>query len=252
MNLTSFITNKYIVYIIIIAILGIIVRLFTPKIKGWFGEKSVALLLSRLPKEEYRVINNVMLRTERGTTQIDHIVVSVYGIFVIETKNYKGWITGSEYAEQWTKNMYGKKYSFRNPLKQNYGHVKALEKLLEMKEDQFIPIVVFSINCDVKVKTSQPVVYTVSLNKTIKKYQEHKFEMSQLEDIAETIIGLNIDSKEARTEHVKAIHTNLKMQKESIQNNICPKCGGDLVKRKGKYGNFVGCSNYPKCHYTVR
>lgn len=114
--------------LITLTIISIVIVIFQPKIKGIIGEKIVASKLSKLPEQQYRVLNDIMLRTEYGTTQIDHIVISIYGIFVIETKNYKGWITGSEYGEYWTKNMYGKKYTFRNPLKQNYAHVKALEK----------------------------------------------------------------------------------------------------------------------------
>ena len=33
---------------------------------------------------------------------------------------------------------------------------------------------------------------------------------------------------------------------------VCPECGGDLVQRKGRYGTFVGCANYPKCKYVQR
>lgn len=32
----------------------------------------------------------------------------------------------------------------------------------------------------------------------------------------------------------------------------CPKCGGNLIERKGKFGKFYGCSNYPKCHFTKK
>lgn len=143
----------------IVVILSIVYTVFEAKIKGYLGEKAVTVVLSGLPEEQYRILNDVMLRTEHGTTQIDHVVVSVYGIFVIETKNYKGWITGSEFGDYWTKNMYGKKYTFRNPLKQNYAHVKALEEKIELSEDKFIPSVAFSGNSDIKVKTSKPVVY---------------------------------------------------------------------------------------------
>ncbi|MDN5364321.1 MAG: hypothetical protein PWQ91_1383 [Eubacteriales bacterium] len=69
------------------------VGLFLPKIRGFFGEKSVAFFLSRLDPAKYKVLHNVMLPAGSKTTQIDHIVVSNYGIFVIETKNYGGWIT---------------------------------------------------------------------------------------------------------------------------------------------------------------
>jgi len=84
--------------IIIISLL----KPFLPKIKGFFGEKSVAFQLSRLDPSKYKVINNIILQSGEKTTQIDHVVVSNYGIFVIETKNYNGWILGDEYADYWT------------------------------------------------------------------------------------------------------------------------------------------------------
>lgn len=146
--------------LIIFIVVGLIINIFKTKIKGYLGEAAVANRLAKLPQEQYRILNDIMLKTKHGTiSQIDHIVVSIYGIFVIETKNYKGWITGSEFGEQWTKNMYGKKYSFCNPLKQNYGHMKVLEEKLHLSEEKFIPIVVFGGNAALKVDTSKSVIY---------------------------------------------------------------------------------------------
>lgn len=42
---------------------------------------------------------------------------------------------------------------------------------------------------------------------------------------------------------------NIGKSDKTENDDICPKCGGKLVKRKGKYGEFIGCSNYPKCHF---
>ena len=42
---------------------------------------------------------------------------------------------------------------------------------------------------------------------------------------------------------------NIGKSNKTENDDICPKCGGKLVKRKGKYGEFIGCSNYPKCHF---
>lgn len=234
----------------VIILFGIIIDILTPKIKGWIGEATVASILSKLPKEEYITINNVMLHTAHGTTQIDHIVVSIYGIFVIETKNYRGWITGSDNSEQWVKNMYGKKYSFRNPIKQNWGHVKALEDLLNKSADYFIPIIVFSNSASLKVKTNNLVIYTSKLKKVIKSYNKILIDNQELESTVRTINESNIDSRENRKKHVSNIHKNLSKQKKLINSEICPRCGGALVKRKGKYGVFWGCRNYPKCRFT--
>ncbi len=84
-------------------------RRIRPKSKGAWGEWTVAKILFRLPAVDYKILNDVMLRTEYGTTQMDHVVVSCYGIFVIETKNYAGWIIGGENAEQWTELLHSKK-----------------------------------------------------------------------------------------------------------------------------------------------
>lgn len=94
--------------------------------KGKVGEKVVAGKLDHLPKDQYWVLNNVTIPTPKGSSQIDHLVVSVYGIFVIETKNYNGWIYGGEHAEYWTQNICGNKYQLYNPILQNAGHVRAL------------------------------------------------------------------------------------------------------------------------------
>lgn len=64
-------------YLLIIVVLGILIKILTPKVKGWFGETIVATMLSGLPENEYKVLNNIMLNTEYGTTQIDHVIVSI-------------------------------------------------------------------------------------------------------------------------------------------------------------------------------
>lgn len=236
--------------LIIIFCIAIILKTYEAKIKGYIGEKAVVAVLSGLPKEQYKILNDIMIRTEHGTTQIDHIVVSVYGIFVIETKNYKGWITGGEFADYWTKNMYGTKYTFRNPLKQNYAHVKALEEEMNLTEDKFIPIVAFSSNCDIKVKTRKPVVYIGQLKHVIEVYKEIKFNENELDILVAKILRENIVEKDARKKHVKQIRSKVSENNAKVAARICPRCGGQLVPRKGKGSIFIGCSNYPKCRYT--
>lgn len=94
---------------ILLIVLAIIVQLNISKIRGAIGEKRVKNQLSKLPHEDYVILNDIMVETERGTSQIDHVVVSPYGIFVIETKNFSGWIHGSESSEYWVQTIYRKK-----------------------------------------------------------------------------------------------------------------------------------------------
>lgn len=240
-------------YLWILMILAGILSIFGPKIKGYFGEKSVAFFLSKLDENKYKIINNIMLRNGNRTTQIDHVIVSNYGIFVIETKNYKGWIIGNEYDDYWKQVIYKRKEKLHNPIKQNYGHIQALkEHLAEYPEINYISIVAFTTKADLKVTSSTDVVYTVNLIKTIKKYDGMRISDSEKEQIYSKIISLNIDSKENRKAHIEAIHSDINDKNNKIDNDICPRCGGKLVLRNGRYGKFKGCSNYPKCRFIAK
>jgi hypothetical protein len=112
--------------------------------KGVFGEFQVNFLLNLyLPKDTYHLIKNVTLPTDIGTTQIDHILVSKYGVFVLETKNMKGWIFGSSNQKQWTQKIFKHSSKFQNPIHQNYKHVKTLESLLAIPPESIFSVVVF-------------------------------------------------------------------------------------------------------------
>jgi hypothetical protein len=239
-------------YLWLLVLIVFVYRLFKAKIKGIIGEKTISVFLSRLDPTKYKVINDLMLRTEGKTSQIDHVVVSNYGIFVIETKNYKGWILGDERGEQWTQVIYKRKEKFYNPIRQNYGHVQALKQhLQDYKELNFIPIVVFSINADLKVKTNSKVIYSVNLLKTIREYTVESLTDLQKEAIYSKLITLNVCEKEVRTQHVEGINKKKAEVAQQLGSNRCPKCGGELLKRKGKFGDFKGCSNYPKCRFVL-
>ena len=126
---------KYIWYVIPIAIFTVVVK--SPWFKGAVGELIVNLSAKLLlDKKRYRMINNVTLPTENGSTQIDHIIVSVYGVFVVETKNMKGWIFGSGSQKQWVQKIFKHSNSFQNPLHQNYKHVQTLQCVFWLKLDK--------------------------------------------------------------------------------------------------------------------
>ena len=105
--------------------------------KGIQGEKQVARRLRRLDSRQYIVLSDLLLPCGSRLTQIDHVVVSVYGIFVIETKNYHGTISGSIWKEFWVQECHGRQYDLRNPFRQNYAHVQALASLLGLERDCF-------------------------------------------------------------------------------------------------------------------
>lgn len=242
-------------YVYLLLMVVFIVIMKSPKIKGIIGEKSVSYQLNKLDKEKYFVINDIVIPTSNGKrTQIDHVVVSEYGIFVIETKNYRGWIVGDEHSQYWTQVIYKRKEKLYNPIHQNFGHIKALEaNLSEFRELPFYSIVSFSIRADLKVNvSSSDVIYTVNLLKTIAKYKRPLLYKEEVESIFNTIQRVSLQDKNNKKEHVKTLKNDLAGNQRKIANNECPKCGGRLVERSGKFGKFMGCGNFPKCRFVVR
>ena len=236
-------------YILVMGILAILIRIFYPKLRGIMGEFWVKQELKKLPKEEYKILNNIMVEKNNMTHQIDHLVISPYGVFVIEMKNYYGLILGNDKNDKWIQYLGKKKSYFKNPIHQNYGHVKALEELLNIDNNIFVPIVCFSNQTKLKIETKNDVVQLDYLISNIKKYHNIVLE-TDLETIRDKIIKLNITDKLKRKKHIKNIKNKINDDKEKVNNMICPRCGNNLVTRNGKYGSFIGCSNYPKCKFT--
>lgn len=223
--------------------------------KGKKGERTVAKILSPLDENEYKVLNDVMVRTQNGkTSQIDHIVVSAYGIFVIETKNYRGWIFGNEKAAYWMQIIYHAKYRLRNPVKQNYAHIFALKEILaEYSTIIYFPIVVFVGKAELKeIKSKMPVIYDTELLTLIHSNATSKcLAEAEIDKIVELLSSKNIVNDETRVEHINTIRQTIHERELKMKNLICPRCNGTLKLRAGKSGKFYGCSNYPRCRFTL-
>ena len=177
-------------------------------------------------------------------------MISDFGIFVIETKNYKGWIVGNEKSEHWTQVLFKRKQRFYNPINQNLGHIKVLKTYLSKYPSiNYIPIVVFLSKSDIKVKTTHDIINSRQLIQTIKKYNEINIEKREKEDIYKIINEANLVDTYDKTEHIKSIKKLIQKRKSDIQDNKCPQCGEKLVLRNGKYGKFLGCTSYPRCKF---
>ena len=193
--------------------------------KGFLGETviNVAMWL-KLEKDVYHRLNNVTLPLANGgSTQIDHVIVSVYGIFVIETKNYKGWIYGSENQKQWTQSFpNGSKFKFQNPLRQNYLHIKTLADLLGLELSYFHSMIAFIGECELKTRDELPEhVLTSGMVSYVKKKQDKLLTEDEVISIVEQIES-NRFSKSWRTNrqhkaYLKDKHSN------SIKNTDNPK-----------------------------
>ncbi|MBN1445459.1 MAG: NERD domain-containing protein [Candidatus Omnitrophica bacterium] len=239
-------------YLILGAFIALGVFLKSPWFKGRFGEGTVRLSFKMLlDKDKYRIINNVTLPTENGTTQIDHIILSVYGIFVVETKNMKGWIFGSADQKTWTQKIYSHTGEFQNPLHQNYKHVKTLQALLGLNDKQIYSVVAFAGESE--FKTDMPENVTSGggeLARFIKSKTEQVFTESEVSEITAKIEeGRLTPSLKTEREHVKHVR---QIAEEKKAANLCPRCGSPMVLREVKKGQnsgkkFWGCSKYPQC-----
>jgi hypothetical protein len=222
----------------------------SPKFKGIFGEALVKVAAwLRLSSKTYHALHNVTLPTLDGTTQIDHIFVSYFGIFVVETKNMKGWIFGGENQKQWTQKIFKKSFKFQNPLHQNYKHVKTLEASLDVPPEVIHSVVVFVGNSTFKSPMPANITCGGGYITYIKSFREPVLSEAQVQKaIAQIQSGRLAPSWKTDRQHVH----QLKNRADPNAERKCPKCGKPMVlrtaKRGGNAGNqFWGCSAYPKC-----
>jgi restriction system protein len=146
-----------------VALVLILILIWRPAVpRGQRGEFRVNAGLSRLlDPTVYRLIENVTLPVGNDTTQIDHLVVSPYGIFVIETKNFSGWIFGHPNHAQWTQVIYRSKERFQNPLRQNDRHVRVVGEILGLAPARVYNVVAFVGACTFKTPMPANVVHGV-------------------------------------------------------------------------------------------
>jgi len=177
-----------------------------PEIKGRIGEKYVGKgLIKYLDEVKYTIINDVTLPLEDGgTTQVDHIVVSSFGVFVIETKNMSGWIFGSEHQAKWTQTIHRSKYPFQNPLRQNYKHTKTLAHLLNMPHERFHSVVVFTSNAELKTKMPNNVGHLKEMMVYIKSFNEEVFDNNAKLEVMNLVESIKLkQGRKTNKQHVK-------------------------------------------------
>src|SRR5262245_18663772 len=217
---------------------------------GWFGELKTGIATKLfLRSSDYVDINDVTIRTRRGTTQIDHVIISRYGVFVVETKNMSGWIFGGEDDPFWTKTNRGNKLRFQNPLHQNASHIRALSNLARIAPEKMHSVVVFRGNCSLRTQMP-PNVLTGGYITYVKSKRQVLFTEAEVKLIVAAIKAEMLPK--TRATHLKHVD-HLKQRFEST--TTCGRCGSPLVLRTARSGSnagnqFLGCSRYPLCRYV--
>ncbi len=222
-----------------------------PLFKGWTGEVRTKLAQKLfLDSKQYHVFNNVLIQ-DPISTQIDHVIVSKYGVFVVETKNRVGWIYGSENDDRWTQVFPNKKkVHFQNPLRQNYRHTRSLAEFLGINHDKMHSVVIFWGDCEFKTQVPENVITNWGYTGYIKSKKQILSTDDEVDRICEQLQTLK-----EHTSFLSGLRHVRSVKKRYESDTVCPKCGGNLLERTAQKGRragekFIGCENYPRCRYT--
>lgn len=179
---------------------------------------------------------------------------------MIETKNVHGKVYGGANAEFWKQYLPDtgyKRYGFTqehqlgNPLWQNDGHIKTLRKLVFGNDVPVYGIVVFPSDTEINVTAQQPVLNMYNVVPYIKQYRDAVLSSDQMGFYRRRLLEVISTSESDRKEHLGNVYRNKERRDSAVASGRCPRCGGSLVLRNGKYGQFYGCSNYPRCNYIL-
>ncbi|SES62136.1 Nuclease-related domain-containing protein [Oceanobacillus limi] len=218
--------------------------------KGEIGEYKIDIQLSQLPKE-YKYLNDIMIENSKsitGYSQIDHLVITPYGIFVIETKNYQGTIYGGKNRKTWLVNG---KFKMLSPIIQNYGHIKALKYYINKKyHDTFFSIVSFTKRCTLKIdselrdiKSDEFVIYDLYLTESIERkvsilkliHKEPLLTEKDCLEIYHVLKDANITDAKARADHNFKIKQNKEEKSRTESHAKCVVCNKSVSQKVASF-----------------
>ena len=233
--------------VLVIGITVLAAYLKSSSVRGKRGENRVRRIIGKTQEGLRYVFNDYKIVDEDMSCQIDHILINQNGVFVIETKNYSGNIYGTDEQREWTQVLaYGKiKNKIYNPVKQNNTHLYRIRKILP-KEFPLVSIVVFVQNNTQHIN-SKVAIPLYSLYDHIGKNRGITLSSEKIEEAARLLQEAQA-TEITKKEHIE----NIQLMRDKIAQNICPRCGGKLVLRHGKYGQFYGCENYPNCKFIKK
>jgi len=247
--------------------------------KGANGEYQTYKLLRKYENQGAKFLFNCYLPAQKGkTSEVDVIMLYKSGIYVIESKNYSGWIFGNESDKTWTQTLNaGKKVHkehFYNPIMQNQTHIKWLGELLKNEMNLDITpfsLIVFSERCTLKnITSTNPLVKVINRYDILREINTYDNMMGSI--VSDEMVGMIYDLLKPFTEvddvtkqkHIDDINSRYKEKEvsaspieqvsEKNEDETCPRCGSKLVLRTAQKGEnagkqFYGCSSFPKCRY---
>ena len=179
---------------------------------GLTGEYRICKYLSALEGKKKFLINCYIPKDNNNTTEIDIILLHSSGIYVFESKNYSGWIFGSESQKQWTQTFPNRqKERFYNPIMQNNTHIKWLMHLLpEFDNNVFRSIIVFSERCELKkieiTSNKHSIIKRNQLLRTVKETAEQQMlSDDDIERVYQKLIPFTQVSEQVKEAHIDSI-----------------------------------------------
>lgn len=228
---------------------------------GSHGEYLSYKTIAKHSPDNLPVANCYIPKADGGNTEIDILMVHKTGIYVFESKNYSGYIFGSENQRMWTQTLNGgrrgvEKNHFYNPIMQNEGHIRYLKKLIGRDDVPFYSYIIFSDRCEFKTKFESEkarVLHRCKLGTVLDRdiiSRNPVLSDDEMRNLFIKLDSLSHASSEVKREHVSEIKETQSM----VNQGICPICKSKLVVRTAKNtGNkFYGCSNFPKCTFTKK
>jgi len=245
-----------------------------PKRIGDLGEYKINIQLDQLPKD-CKTLSDLMLpnaKSKSGYSQIDHIIISPYTIFVIETKNYTGTIYGDVKRPKWSVNG---KFPMLNPFHQNYGHIKAIHNLLpQIDMSQFVSMVsftkrsTFKVNEELrKIQSNELIVYDTELSEFIARkinvlkmtMKSVAFSEEQINEMHVVLSSKNVLDPHLRAKHVKQIKSSASSEEsksQQITKAVCHTCGNEVSEKvskfcsanKVRFNGITYCFNHQKLY----
>jgi restriction system protein len=224
----------------------------TDTINGWGVRLATKM---KLDKDSYRLIRNVSLPTGNGGDRIDHVVVSQYGVFVVETTNMKGRIFGGAEQKAWVRQSGKRKQAFANPLVQADRHARVVAAMLGLDAGKVFPVLAFVNDAVFEsqmpenvTKGSDYVRYIKSKTVPIITRADAALIVHRLES------GQFNPAVTSRAAPLKRPQSAV--AKAKTDTKACPDCGSPMVLRKAKKGAQAGkifwvCSDFPKCMATI-
>lgn len=216
---------------------------------GDIGERRINKLLRTISYPDGKIFNSIIIGSDDiGFSEIDHILVSTKGIFVVETKYFNGTICVKENDDYWIEKRngrYNKELKFYSPIKQNYAHINKLKSILNSLRVKVFNIVIFASG-DITKINDRSVFTPRSFTSFYESLPEHK---TMNKNTLKKIIQILNKYKNKPIMSHKQYVQRVKVSSYLVNSGQCPKCGSELIKKQGRYGMFYGCSSYPKCNY---